>query len=140
MHSSISNMILMASAIKPDQTREFCEPFKAFYNSKNQGYADMELYHQFNAKNLQNVGFTEDTVLVMWLGLLRRSSPMAPSNCTSFAFQEFQPMNMNQKSPSLICTMINQKGGLAQSTEEIKKKAKQNIKAPSDYNWKHSWH
>jgi hypothetical protein len=30
--------------------------------------------------------------------------------------------------------MINQKGGLAQSAEEIKKKAKQNIEAPSDYN------
>ena len=43
-------------------------------------------------------------------------------------------MNMNQKSHSLTCTMINQKGGLAQSAEEIKKKAKQNIEAPSDYN------
>jgi hypothetical protein len=30
--------------------------------------------------------------------------------------------------------MINQKGGLAQSAEEIKKKAKQNIEAPLDYN------
>ena len=30
--------------------------------------------------------------------------------------------------------MINQKGGLTQSAEEIKKKAKQNIEAPSDYN------
>ena len=43
-------------------------------------------------------------------------------------------MNMNQKPHSLICTMINQKGGLAQSAEEIKKKAKQNIEVPSDYN------
>ncbi len=43
-------------------------------------------------------------------------------------------MNMNQKLRSLICTMINQKGGLAQSAEEIKKNAKQNIEAPLDYN------
>ena len=43
-------------------------------------------------------------------------------------------MNTNQKSHSLICTTINQKGGLAQSAEEIKKKAKQNIEAPLDYN------
>jgi hypothetical protein len=94
----------------------------------------MELHHQFDAKNFQNVGFAEGTVLAMWSGLLKRSNPTAPSNYTPFAFQELQPMNMNQKSRSLICTMINQKGGLAQSAEEIKKKAKQNIEAPSDYN------
>ena len=134
MHLSISNMILMASATEPDQAGEFCNSFKSFYNSKNQGYADMELHHQFDAKNFQNVGFAEGTVLAMWSGLLKRSNPTAPSNCTLFAFQELQPMNMNQKSRSLICTMINQKGGLAQSAEEIKKKAKQNIEAPSDYN------
>ena len=134
MHSSISNMILMASATEPDQVGEFCNSFKSFYNSKNQGYADMELHHQFDAKNLQNVGFAEGTVLAIWSGLLKRSNPTAPSNCTPFAFRELQPMNMNQKSRSLICTMINQKGGLAQSAEEIKKKAKQNIEAPSDYN------
>ena len=134
MHSSISNMILMASATEPDQVGEFCNSFKSFYNSKNQGYADMELHHQFDAKNFQNVGFAEGTVLAMWSGLLKRSNPTAPSNCTPFAFRELQPMNMNQKSRSLICTMVNQKGGLAQSAEEIKKKAKQNIEAPSDYN------
>jgi hypothetical protein len=40
---------------------------------------------------------------------------------------------MNQKSRSLICTMINQKGGLAQNAEEIKTKAKQDVAAPGDY-------
>jgi hypothetical protein len=30
--------------------------------------------------------------------------------------------------------MINQKGGLAQSVEEIKAKAKQEVFAPGDYN------
>ena len=129
MHPSISNMILMASATEPDHAGEFCDSFKSFYNSKNQGYTDMELHHQFDAKNFQNVGFAEGTVLAMWSGLLKRSNPTAPSNCTPFAFRELQPMNMNQKWRSLICTMINQKGGLAQSAEEIKKKAKQNIEA-----------
>ncbi len=43
-------------------------------------------------------------------------------------------MNMNQKSWSLICTIINQRGGLAQSTEEIKAKAKQEVSAPKKYN------
>jgi hypothetical protein len=43
-------------------------------------------------------------------------------------------MNMNQKSQSLICTMINQKAGLAQSAEEIKAKAKQKVAAPKNYN------
>jgi hypothetical protein len=51
MHPSISNMILMASATEPDHAGEFCNSFKSFYNSKNQGYADMELHHQFDAKN-----------------------------------------------------------------------------------------
>jgi hypothetical protein len=41
---------------------------------------------------------------------------------------------MNQKSRSLICTMINQKGGLTQNAEEIKIKAKQDVAAPSDCN------
>jgi len=134
MHSSISNMILVAFATEPDQAGKFCDSFKSFYNSKNQGYADMELHHQFDAKNFQIVGFAEGTVLAMWSGLLKRSNPTTPSNCTPFAFRELQPMNMNQKLRSLICTMINQKGGLAQSAEEIKKKAKQNIEVPSDCN------
>jgi hypothetical protein len=120
-------MILMASATKSDQIRMFR---KSFHNSKNQGYADMELHHQFNAKDLQNVGFAKGMVLALWSGLLKRSNPTAPSNCPPFVFQELQLMNMNQKSQSLICTMINQKGGLTQSTEEIKAKAKQEVEHP----------
>jgi hypothetical protein len=72
MHLSISNMILMVSATKPDQIGTFSNSFKLFYNSKNQGYADMELHHQFNAKDLQNVGFAKGTVLALWSGLLKR--------------------------------------------------------------------
>jgi hypothetical protein len=45
MHASISNMILMASATKSDRIRTFCNSFSSFYNSKNQGYADLELHH-----------------------------------------------------------------------------------------------
>jgi hypothetical protein len=40
---------------------------------------------------------------------------------------------MNQTSRSLTCTIINQKGGLAQNAEEIKTKAKQDMAAPGDY-------
>ncbi len=134
MHASIANMILMASATKPDQIGKFCDSFKAFYNSKNQGYTDMELHHQFDTKDLQNVGFAEETVLALWSGLLKRSNPTVPSNCTPFAFCELQPANMNQKGRLVICTMINQKGGLAQSAEEIKAEAKQEVLAPGDYN------
>jgi hypothetical protein len=133
MHPSISNMILMASVVGHDIQGEYTQSFKAFYNSKNHGYANMELHHQFNAKGFHNVGFAEGTVLALWSGLLKRSNPTAPSNCTPFAFQELQPANMTQKSRSLICTMINQKGGLAQNAEEIKAKAKQDMAAPRDY-------
>jgi hypothetical protein len=93
MHASIANMILMALAT----IGNFCNSFKAFYNSKNQGYADMELHHQFDAKDLQNVGFAEGTVLALWSRLLKRSNPAVPSNCTPFAFCKIQPANMNQK-------------------------------------------
>ena len=93
----------------------------------------MELHHQFDAKGFHNMGFTEGTVLAIWSGLLKRSNPSAPSNCTPFAFRELQPANMNQKSRSLICTMINQKGSLAQNAEKIKTKAKQDMAAPEDY-------
>jgi hypothetical protein len=121
MHPSIFNMILMASAVNHDIQGEYDESFKALYNSKNHGYADMELHHQFDAKGFHNVGFAEGTVLALWSGLLKRSNLTAPSNCTPFAFQELQPTNMNQKSRSLICTMINQKGGLAR----VQKKSRQ---------------
>jgi hypothetical protein len=134
MHPSISDMILMVSAVKHDIQGDYVRSFKAFYNSKNHGYTDMELHHQFDAKGFHNVGFVEGTVLALWLGQIKRSNPTAPSNCTPFAFQEPQPANMNKKSRSLICTMINQKGGLAQSAEEIKTKAKQDVAAPAHYN------
>ncbi len=134
MHPSISNMILMASAVEPDIQGKYANSFKSFYNCKNHGYADLELHHQFEAKGYHNVEFAEDTKLALWSGLLRRSNPTGPSNCTHFTFRELQPANMNQKSRSLNCTMINQKGGLAQSAEEIKTKAKQDIAAPTDFN------
>jgi hypothetical protein len=133
MHPSISNMILMASAVNHDIQVKYAESFKAFYNSKNHRYADMELHHQFDAKSFHNVGFAEGTVLALLSGLLKRLNPTTPSSCNPFAFQELQPANMNQKSRSLICTMINQKGGLAQNAEEIKTIAKQDVAAPGDY-------
>ncbi len=87
MHPSISNMILMVSAVDHDFQGKYAQSFKAFYNSKNHGYADMELHHQFDAKGFHNMGFAEGTVLVLWSGLLKRSNPTAPSNCTPLAFR-----------------------------------------------------
>jgi hypothetical protein len=133
MHPSIPNMILIASVVNHNIQGEYTQSFKAFYNRKNHGYVDMGLHHQFDAKGFHNVRFAEGTVLALWSGLLKRSNLTAPSNCTPFAFQELQPVNMNQKSRSLICTMINQKGGLAQNAEEIKTKAKQDVAAPGVY-------
>ncbi len=66
IHSFISYMILTASATKLDQIGTFSNFFKLFYNSKNQGYANMELHHQFNAKDLQNGNFVKGTVLALW--------------------------------------------------------------------------
>ncbi len=43
MNPSILNMIQMASKMEPDH--KFCNSFKSFYNSKNQGYADLELHN-----------------------------------------------------------------------------------------------
>jgi hypothetical protein len=71
MHPSISNMILMALAVNHNIQGKYTEFFKAFYNSNNHGYADMELHHQFDAKGFHNVGFAEETVLALWSGLLK---------------------------------------------------------------------
>ena len=71
MHPSIANMICMASAVEHDQQGNYAESFKAFYNSKNHGYANMELNHQFDAKGFHNVGFAEGMVLALWSGLLK---------------------------------------------------------------------
>ncbi len=57
MHPSISNMFWMASAMEPDHIGEFRDSFKSFYNSKNQGYTDLELHNQFDNKAFHNVGF-----------------------------------------------------------------------------------
>jgi hypothetical protein len=113
MHPSIASMILMLSEIEHNQQGDYAKSFKAFYNSKNHSYANMELHYQFDTKGFHNVGFSEGMVLVLWSGLLKQLNPTAPSNCTPFAFCELQMANMNQKSRLLICTMINQKGGLA---------------------------
>ncbi len=88
MHSSITNMILMASAVEHGQQGDYAKSFKAFYSSKNHGFADMELHHQFDAKGIHNVGFAEGLVLALWSGLLKQSNPTAPSNCTPFAFRK----------------------------------------------------
>ncbi len=47
MHPSISNMILMASSVDSKFIKEYTESFKSFFNSKTQGYANLELHHQF---------------------------------------------------------------------------------------------
>ncbi len=80
------------------------------------------------------MGIAEGTVLALYSGHLKRSNPTAPSNCMPFAVRELQAAQMNQKSRLLVCTMINHKGGLTQSVEELKAKAKQDVVAPSDYN------
>ncbi len=80
------------------------------------------------------MGFAEGTVLALYSGHLKRSNPTAPSNWMPFAFRELQAAQMNQKSRLLVCTMINHKGGLTQSIEELKAKANQDVVAPSDYN------
>jgi hypothetical protein len=119
-------MIWMAFVMEPDYIGKFCNSFKSFYNSKNQGYVDLELHNKFDNKALHNVGFSEGKVLALWSELLKKSNPTAPSNC-------LMPINMNGKSRSLIITMINQKGGLSQSSDKIKAKAKQDIATPRDY-------
>jgi hypothetical protein len=133
-HPSISNMIWMASVTDPDHIGESSNSFKSFYNSKNQGYTDLDLHNQFNDKALHNMDFAEGMVLALWLGLLKQSNPTTPSNCTPFTFKELMPINTNQKSCSFIITLVNQKGSLSQTSEEIKAKAKQDIAAPSNYN------
>jgi hypothetical protein len=45
MHPFISSMILMALAVELDQIGTFCALYRAFYNSKNHCYANIELHH-----------------------------------------------------------------------------------------------
>jgi hypothetical protein len=127
-------MILMASATKSDQIGTFSNSFKSFHNSKNQVMLTWNYTINLTPRTSRMWVLPKGTVLALWSGLLKRSNPMVPSNSTQFAFWEHQPMNMIQKFRSLICTMINQKGGLAQSAEEIKEKAKQEVAAPETFN------
>jgi hypothetical protein len=125
-------MILMASSVDSEFIGEYTESFKSFFNSKTQGYANLELHHQFEDRGIHNVGFAEGTLLALYSGHLKRSNPTTPSNCTPFAFCKLQAAQLHQKSRSLVCTMINHKGGSTQSAEELKAKAKQDVVVPSD--------
>jgi hypothetical protein len=100
MHPSILNMILMASSVESKFIGEYTESFKLFFNCKTQGYANLELHHQFENQGIHNVGFAEETVLVLYSGHLKRSNPTTPSNCNPFAFRQLQAAQLHQKSRS----------------------------------------
>ncbi len=72
MHPSILNMILMAFSTDSKFIGEYTESFKSFFNSKTQGYTDLELHHQFEDQGIHNVGFAEGTVLALYSGHLKR--------------------------------------------------------------------
>jgi hypothetical protein len=50
LHPSTKHMLKMASVMELDQTGSLCNAFKSFFNSKNQGAADIQLHRLMEDK------------------------------------------------------------------------------------------
>ena len=134
LHPSTKHMLKMASATDSDQLGELCEAFKSFYNSKNHGAADIQLHQLMEDKGFGDAAFGEGVSMTLWSGNFNRPNPAAPGVLSPFSFKEQEPLGSTQRNRSLILSMIlNTKGGLSKSIDELKASSKVETTVPSDY-------
>jgi hypothetical protein len=77
LHASTKHMLNMASATDPDRVGDLCKDFKSFFNSKNQGSADIQLNQLMEDKDFRDAIFGEGSSLTLWLGNFTRANPTA---------------------------------------------------------------
>ena len=127
-------MLKMASATDSDQIGELCNAFKSFYNSKNHGAVDIQLHQLMEDKGFGDAVFGKGVSMTLWSGNFTRSNPSAPGVLSPFLFKEQEPLGSSQQNQSLILSMImNAKGDLSKSIDEIKASSMVETTVPSDY-------
>ena len=134
IHSSILNMIKMASSTDGDRAAiDLVESCRAFMNSENTGMADQELNLQFEDLGQGDVGFTHGLVQNLHSGNFFYNDASTPSNFSAFSFYEQLPLQCEQKSRYLMLHLIATQGQ-GKTVSEIKASARQEVKAPMDFN------
>jgi hypothetical protein len=133
LHPTILNMLKRAAATDPlNENSNITPSCLCFINSDNVGMAQLELIHQFETYNLDDVGFAAGTVQALHVGEFLYSDSSTPSNYTVFAFSEQAPNAGSQQMDYLICHLI-QEQGQKKLLEEIKASLKQSVHLPKDF-------
>ncbi len=87
LHLSIRTMLKMAAAMDShNKDNEIAPSCLHFINSKNAGMAQFELFHQFKALKIEDLGFAAGTVQALYLGEFLYADSSTPSNFTVFCF------------------------------------------------------
>jgi hypothetical protein len=97
LHASTKHMLKMASAIEPDRVGDLCKDFKLFFNSINQGSADIQLHQLMDDKGSGDAVFGEGLSLTLWSGNFTRANPAAPEVFSPFSFKEIEPLGLSQQ-------------------------------------------
>ena len=85
-------------------------------------------------KGFGDAAFGEGVSMTLWSGNFNRPNPAAPGVLSPFSFKEQEPLGSTQRNRSLILSMIlNTKGGLSKSIDELKASSKVETTVPSDY-------
>ncbi len=86
-HPMILNMLKQAAATDAHDENSYIAPScSRFINSYNVGMAQLEIIHQFETYNLDDVGFTAGTVQALHPGEFLYSDSSTPSNFTTLHF------------------------------------------------------
>jgi hypothetical protein len=134
LHPSTKHMLKMASATEPDQISDLCNTFKCFFNSKNHGAADIQLHQLMEDKGFGDAVFDKGVLITLWSGNFTRPNPLAPGVLSPFSFKEMEPLGSSQRKRSLLLSMVlNAKGNLSKSLDEMKTLSKVETMAPTDY-------
>jgi hypothetical protein len=127
-------MLKMASAMELDQTGDLCNAFKFFFNSKNHGAANIQLHQLMEDKGLSNTVFSKGVLMTLWSGNFLRPHPSAPRVLSPFSFKEMEPLGSSQRKRLLLLRMVlNAKGDLLKSLDEMKASSKVETMIPTDY-------
>jgi hypothetical protein len=135
LHPSTSkHMLKKDSAMELDQTSDLCSAFISLFNSKNHGAADIQLHQLMEDKGFGDAVFGEGVSMTLWSGNFLRPNPVAPRVISPFSFKEMEPLGSSQRARLLLLSMVlNSKGNLWKSLNEMKASSKVETMVPTDY-------
>ena len=134
LHPSVTNMLLMASAISCDVApTELVESCTRFLNQKNSGLAETELLTQFHELGMRDIYFGPGVSLALYAGDLLFKYMGRPCNFSAFCFF---PQTGNEDEDDIdkraILLHIMKEQGRGKTYDEVKKSTKQTVRTPND--------